>query len=296
MPIHPAITIYDESVHQFINTAIEIKKLDDSCRFSEGPVWNGDGFYLFSDIPQNVIYKIAAGKTKEVYLAESGCSPGNTRALAEQIGSNGLAYDSAGNLLICQHGNGAIALYNGTFSKPHIAEHAGKPFNSPNDLVVHSNGSVFFSDPPYGLKDQKLNPEQGQEKACIYCWKDGALNVVTDRYLFPNGVCLSPDEKSVFTCSNKPFEAAVLEWDSETLELKRQVAAENGDGLKSDRFRNLYLCNKDGILILNSDGKRLALIKLETVPANCCWGGSSGRDLLITARENIFLIPDLQRA
>lgn len=295
MPIHPAITVFDDSVHQFINTDFEIKMLDNSIHFSEGPVWNGEGFYLFSDIPQNVIYKIAGGKNKEVYLTESGCSSDNNRALAEQIGSNGLAYDSSGNLLICQHGNGAIALYNGTFLKPHITGFNGKPFNSPNDIVVHPDGSVFFSDPPYGLKDQKPDTEKYQPAAGIYCYRNGDLKMITDRYQYPNGVCLSPDKRSLFTCSNKPFEALVLEWDVDTLELKRQVAAENGDGIKCDRSGNLYLCNKEGLLILNSDGKRLAMIALETIPANCCWGGHEGNDLLITARQNIFLISNLQK-
>lgn len=294
--MHPALTIFDESLHQFLNADFEIKKLDSSCRFSEGPVWNNNGFYLFSDIPQNVIYKISEGNSKEVYLEQSGCSPGNTRDLAEQIGSNGLAYDASGNLWICQHGNGAVALYDGTFSKSHIASFNGKPFNSPNDIVVHPNGTVFFSDPPYGLKEAKLNPQQGQERACFYGWRDGDLKMVTDRYQYPNGVCLSPDGRSLFTCSNKPFEAFVLEWEVETLQLKRQVAAENGDGIKCDHFGNLYLCNKDGLLILNSSGKRLGLIGLETIPANCCWGGSDGNDLFITARQNIFLIPHLQKA
>lgn len=296
MPIHPALTIFDEAVYQFINPDFELKTLDRTCRFSEGPVWNSNGFYLFSDIPQNIIYKISDSGNKEVFIAQSGCAPGNTRDLAEQIGSNGLAYDNKGNLLVCQHGNGAVALYDGTFLKPHITEYKGKPFNSPNDIVAHPDGSIFFSDPPYGLKDQKLNGEQGQRTACVYAWRDGDLKIITDRYQYPNGVCLSPDTKSLFTCSNKPFEAAVLEWDVETLQLKRQVAAENGDGIKCDRFGNLYLCNKEGILILNKDGKRLGLIKLETVPANGCWGGRDGHDFFITARQNIFLIPALQKA
>lgn len=296
MPIHPALTVLDDSVHQFLNPDFEITVLDRTCRFAEGPVWNKEGFYLFSDIPANVIYKIEEGKEKEVYLERSGCLPGNTRALAEQTGSNGLAYDAFGNLLVCQHGEGAVALYNDGFLKPHIASFRGKPFNSPNDIVVHPDGSIFFSDPPYGLKDQQLNNEQGQDNACVYCWQEGEVKIVTDKYNYPNGVCLSPDARTLYTSSNKPVEALVLEWDVETLQLKRQVAEEAGDGIKCDRFGNLYLCNKEGILILNSNGKRMALLKLETVPANCCWGGPEGLDLFITARQNIFLISNLQKA
>jgi gluconolactonase len=88
----------------------------------------------------------------------------------------------------------------------------------------------------------------------------------------------------------------VLEWDVETLALKREVAVANGDGIKCDRFGNLYLCNKEGLLILNSAGKRLGLIRLEAIPANCCWGGREGNDLLVTARQHIFLISGLLKA
>ena len=88
----------------------------------------------------------------------------------------------------------------------------------------------------------------------------------------------------------------VLEWDTASFEWKREVAAENGDGIKCDKEGNLYLCTKEGIVILSPAGERLAKIELETVPANCCWGGKEGNDLFITARENIFVIPNLQKA
>ncbi len=296
MPIHPSLQIFDDAIRETIHTDFEIKTLDAGCLFTEGPVWNKNGFYLFSDIPQNVIYKIEEGKDKEIYLEKSGYAAGNMRPLADQIGSNGLAYDANGNLLICQHGNGAVALFDGTFSKPHIASFKGKPFNSPNDIVVLPDGTVFFSDPPYGLQNQKLNPEWGQSRAAVYCWRGGDLKIVTDQYKYPNGVCLSPDGRSLFTCSNKPDEAMLLEWDVETLQLKRQVAAETGDGVKCDRAGNFYLCNREGILILDKTGTRLGLITLAAIPANCCWGGPGGNELLITARQNIFLISGLQRA
>lgn len=291
-----SIIIYDDAVHNYVHTDFVVEVLKNDCLFSEGPVYNKEGFYLFSDIPANVIYKIDREKNATVYLNETGCTEGNTRVLSEQIGSNGLAYDAAGNLFICQHGNGAIAKYDGTFLKPHITQYNGKPFNSPNDIVVDKSGRIFFSDPPYGLKDAKPVPDKYQEHASFYCWQHGDLKMFCDRYQYPNGVCLSPDEQTVYTCSNKPFEAFVLAYDAATLTFKKMVAAENGDGIKCDRYGNLYLCTKQGVLILNNNGERLALIQLDTIPANCCWGGAEGNDLLITARENIYLIPGLQKA
>ncbi|MBD0286220.1 MAG: SMP-30/gluconolactonase/LRE family protein [Flavisolibacter sp.] len=297
MAQHPSLTIYDASITDFINTGFEIEKLDSTCAFSEGPVWNQEGFYLFSDIPRNVIYKLAPGTDKEVFINQSGYTSSRERsALAEQIGSNGLAYDAGHQLLICQHGNGAVAQWQGEDVKPFFSGYNGKPFNSPNDIIMHSNGTIYFSDPPYGLKDQKLQPEKYQPLAGIYCWRNGAVELFSTHYQYPNGVCLSPDERILYTCSNKPFEKFILAFDALSLQLKGTIAAENSDGIKCDRYHNLFLCSKEGIIILNKEGKRLAKIELETIPANCCWGGNGMNDLFITARQNIFLIRNLLRA
>ncbi|MCW3074504.1 MAG: hypothetical protein JWP69_1573 [Flaviaesturariibacter sp.] len=294
--MHPQLTIYNQSVRSFIHIDFGIEKLDATCAFAEGPVWNAEGFYLFSDIPRNAIFKIAPGYPKEVYLEHSGFTGSNKSFLSEQIGSNGLAYDSGGALFICQHGDGAVAKYADGTVQPLLTGINNKPFNSPNDLVVHNDGTFYFSDPPYGLKEAKLNPELRQEKAAYYAWRDGELTAFSSAYSHPNGICLSPDQKSVFTCSNKPFERFILEFDAQTLEQKRIVAEENSDGIKCDPWGNLYLCTKEGILILNKEGERLARMELDTVPANCCWGGKDGNDLFITARENLFLIPGLLKA
>ena len=292
---HPSLSIYDEQLLEYINADFEIKLLDDHCNFSEGPVWNKNGFYLFSDIPENIIYKITETGTKEIYLKQSGCNLSDTSLLSEQPGSNGLAYDAEGNLLICQHGNGAVAKYDGKKLKTYIASYNNIRFNSPNDIIVARDGTIFFSDPPYGLKKQKLNEEFAQPRAAIYCYSHGELKILSDLFQYPNGVCLSPNEKSLYCCSTKENEKNVLEYDTETLQLKGVVARENSYGIKCDRYNNLYLSTDEGILILNPDGKRLGLISFPTVPANHCWGGEEGNDLLITARHNIFLIKNLHK-
>jgi gluconolactonase len=292
---NPALTIYNESIKQYINVDFEIQTLDGSCSFSEGPVWNPQGFYLFSDIPKNCICKISEENNKEIFIERSGCTLDDTTFLSPQIGSNGLTYNNEGDLLICQHGNGAIAKWDGNTVIPIISEFKNKRFNSPNDIVVHENESVFFSDPPYGLLDQQLMPGRFQSLAGIYCFKDEQVILICDKFQYPNGVCLSPDHKILYCCSNKPSEKFVLMYDAATLELKGALCEENGDGIKCDKKGNLFLCTRDGLLILDEKGNPLGLIKLKTIPANCGWGGVSGNDLLLTARENIFLIKDLQR-
>ncbi|MFN2437764.1 MAG: SMP-30/gluconolactonase/LRE family protein [Chitinophagaceae bacterium] len=292
MKKNPSLTIYDDCILEFINPGFQMEKWVDDCQFTEGPVWNKNGFYLFSDIPKNIIYQFYPGASKQIFLNHSGANREDS-SLSEQIGSNGLAYDDKENLFICQHGNGAVIQYTDGVIKPLITEYQGKRFNSPNDIVVHPNDKIFFSDPPYGLKDQQLQPENAQPLAGIYCWNKGETKLICDLYKYPNGVCLSPDLKSLFICSNKPFENFITEYDTKTLALNRKFAYENSDGIKCDPFHNLWLCAKEGIIIIDSQGKRLGKISLQTIPANCCWGGIGLTDLFITARENIFCIKNL---
>src|SRR5215213_6148502 len=191
--MHPSLKLYNDSALKFINEEFKIEKLAADCLFTEGPVWNDEGFYLFSDIPANCIYKIVPGKPKEIYLKDSGTkNPKDPDLKEEQIGSNALAYDRNGDLLICQHGDHAIAKFDGKDLKPFIHSYNNKPFNSPNDLILHNDGRLYFSEPPYGLKDGKLNAGKFQPIAGVYCRDDKKLKLVCDKYQYPNGVCLSP--------------------------------------------------------------------------------------------------------
>ncbi|HWJ26487.1 MAG TPA: SMP-30/gluconolactonase/LRE family protein, partial [Flavisolibacter sp.] len=264
----------------------------------EGPVWNEEGFYLYSDIPANCVYKISEKGNKDVYIQNSGTDHPDDPDLEQarkQIGSNALAYDHKGDLLICQHGGHAIAKYDGKRLQQLVSSYQDKPFNSPNDLILHTDGRIYFSDPPYGLKDGKLNPEKFQPLAGVYCWNKGNLELICKKYQYPNGVCLTNDQKTLYICSTKPFEKFISAYDTANNQFKKIFAEENSDGIEVDRCDNVYLCNQDGIIILDAKGERMALIQLPTVPANICWGGEGMNDLFITARENIFLIRGLQR-
>jgi gluconolactonase len=294
--MHPSLHIYKNEVLNYINQDFEITTLAADCLFTEGPVWNSTGYYLFSDITGNCIYKIAEGVKKEVFLANSGTTNPNDPDLKPgQAGSNALAYAHDGTLLVCQHGSHAIAKYDGTTLQPFVSSYQGKPFNSPNDFILHRDGRLYFSDPPYGLKDGKLNPEKFQPVAGVYCLGDGELQMICDKYQYPNGVCLSNNQEMLFICSNKPSEKFVSVYNTADNSFIKVFAEETSDGIEVDRYDNVYLCNKDGIIILNQEGERLALIQLPTVPANICWGGADMNDLFITARENIFLIKQLQK-
>ena len=268
-----------------------LETLADDCLFTEGPVWNPEGYYLFSDITANTIYRIIPGRKKELFLENSGTSDADDPLIKrDQAGSNGLGYDRNGDLLICRHGAHAVARYDGKQIAHLVDQFKGRPLNSPNDLIVHSDGRIYFSDPPYGLKDGKLMPENFHKVAGVYCRKGEELELVCDRYQYPNGVCLSPDEKTLYICSNKPFEAFISMYDTGTHIYKGVFAEENSDGIETDPEGRIYLCNKDGIIVLDQRGERVALIRLPAIPANICWGGAERKDLLITARQYVFLI------
>lgn len=294
--MNPSLTVYDDVILQFINNDFEIEILADDCLFTEGPVWNSIGFYLFSDITANTVYKLIPGQEKEVFIPNSGTEHLSDEDLKpDQVGSNALAYDNKGNLLVCRHGSHEIAKWDGRQLESYINSYQGKPFNSPNDLIFDEQGRVFFSDPPYGLKDGKLNPEKFQPLGGVYCFNDGTIQLICDKYQYPNGVCITQNKKELYICSNKPFEKFISVYDLQTLRFKKKLAEQNSDGIKCDRHGNVYLCNKDGIIILNEEGKRLALIEFPSVPANICWGGKNLKDLFVTARQNVFLIKNLLR-
>lgn len=291
-----SLQIFDDAITSFINTDFEIETLANDCKFTEGPVWHDEGYYLFSDIEANAIYKLVPGAEREVLVSASG-----TEALLDedlkpdQIGSNGLAWDNEGRLLVCRHGSHMVAQWDGKTLQPFITSYNNKPFNSPNDIIVDQKGRVFFSDPPYGLKEGKLNAEKFQPIGGAYCYAEGELKLICDKYQYPNGVCITPDGKHLYICSNKPFEKFISVYDLETVQFQKILAEENSDGIKCDPYGHIYLSNKDGILILNSEGKRQALIQFSTIPANHCFGGEGKKDLFITARQNIFLIRNLMK-
>jgi gluconolactonase len=292
--MHPSLQLYKDAALDIINGDFEIEHWDDACQFTEGPVWSKEGYYLFSDIPANCIYEIDEDRKKSVFLANSGTdNPQDPDLKPDQIGSNALAFDKKGRLLICQHGSHGIALYDGKL-QPYINSYYNKPLNSPNDFILHDDGRLFFSDPPYGLKDGKLNPIKFQPVAGVYCYEENKLELVNTDYQYPNGVCLSPGQQTLYICSNKPFEKRISTYDTVSRKMTGVFAEENSDGIECDRKGNVYLCNKDGLIILDKKGERLALISLPTIPANICWGGKEMNDLFVTARQNIFLLRNLQ--
>lgn len=292
----PVLQVLQPTAVGHLNPGFQFETLAGDCRFTEGPVWHEEGYYLFSDITANCIYRIQPGKEKEVFIENSGTdAPSDPDLNPDQAGSNGLAYDDAGNLLVCQHGAHRISRFRKGRLEPFIDRYLGKPFNSPNDITVHKSGKIYFTDPPYGLKDGALNTDRYQPAGGVYCWREDKVSLVCDRYKYPNGVCLSPDGSKLYISSNKPFEKFITVLDTANDKVLGDAAEENSDGIKCDAQGNLWLANKDGLLVLHPGGKRMALIPLPSVPANLCWGGPDRKDLFVTARESVYLLRGLLR-
>jgi gluconolactonase len=262
--------------------------------WSEGPVWSG-GQVLFSDVPENTVFQWKEGDTAAaVFLKPSGSLSGDGQ------GSNGLAVDAKGQLILCQHGERRIARLekDGTFTS--LADKfEGKRFNSPNDLVIHSNGAIYFTDPPYGLKKdtQPDAPYHGVYRLD----PDGKVALIIQDIRWPNGIALSPDEKSLYIAVSDRDDTRVMAYD-----LQADGSVQNGrvffnaqrlksperkggcDGLKVDRQGNVWTTGPGGVLILSKEGRHLGSILTGQATANCAWGGENRDTLYITA--DMFLL------
>jgi gluconolactonase len=276
-----------------------IEKLAEGFTWSEGPVWIADGGYLlFSDVPQNRIHRWSEADGASVFMAPSGYDGPDDSGFREP-GSNGLIAGPAGSILMADHGNRAVARVDlATRAKTLLAtQYDGKRFSSPNDLVQARNGAIFFTDPPYGLKDMNESPLKEQAHNGVYRLDpDGTVTLLVDDLTFPNGVALSPDQRTLYVAVSDPARAVIMAYD---LSADGQVsrgrvlrdftalvgASAPGlpDGLAVDAQGHLFATGPGGVHILTPEGRSLGRIDTGTAAANCKFGGEDGRTLFITS-------------
>lgn len=258
-----------------------VKKILSGYQFTEGPVWVPDGFLLFSDIPANTIYKYEPGFEPEIFLKPSGHS-------------NGLTLDKQGRLLICEHERRVTRLEkNGT--KNILAEfYEGKRLNSPNDIVVKTDGVIYFTDPPFGLP----NRSEGKELDFSGVYRietDGTITLLDNSIELPNGLAFSPNEDTLYVDdSSSGHVYAFNVTDRGLLENKRSFAmvgeldGKGGDGMKVDVDGNLFCTGPRGISIFDPTGIRYGVIECPEIPANIAWGDDDYKTLYITARTGVY--------
>jgi gluconolactonase len=281
-----------------------IEQLADGLTWAEGPAWvAGGGYLLFSDVPGNVMHRWDPKGGKRDFLRPSGYDGPPTRIFRE-AGTNGAIISTAGALLVCDCGNRALARIDlATRKKTLLATtFNGKKFNSPNDLVEVRGGplkgSVYFTDPPYGLEGLDASPAKEQGFNGVYLLRpNGEVSLVDGSLSFPNGVGLSPDGRRLYVAISDPKRPVIMAYDLgadglptasrvffDASELLKAGGPGLPDGMKIDAQGHLFASGPGGIMILTPEARLLGLIETGFAAANCAFG-EDGKTLFITSNH-----------
>jgi gluconolactonase len=287
----------DPALNEIIDEDATIEILAEGYDWSEGPVWvEKENMLLFSDVPENIVYKWTEEKGAEIFLTPSGYTGISPRGGEE--GSNGLTLNKDGQLVLCQHGDRRVAVLNSDFKNPKpefrtlAGDFNGKKFNSPNDLVFDKQGNLYFTDPPYGLVNQMNDSTKEIPFQGVYKVKpDGTVILLVDSLTRPNGIGLSPDDKTLYIAnSDRPkakWYAFELQGDSivsgKIFFSTDYVEGEKGspDGFKVSRDGTIFSSGPGGIWIFSPSANVLGKIKLPEAAANCALS-SDEKTLYIT--------------
>ena len=259
-------------------TESDVELVADGFIFTEGPIWiDASDTLLFSDIPADTIYE----PDKTVFRKPSGQS-------------NGLTLDSKGRLIACEHKNRRVTRTEKNGDITVLADkYEGKRLNSPNDIILRSDGVIFFTDPPYGLPGGLEGPNAELTFAGVYRLDaDGKITLLKDDFIKPNGLALSPDEKTLYIADTEGKHIRVFDVTANG-ELKNdRIFCELGgpDGIKVDTKGNVWSTSADGMRIYNPAGKLLQIIPCSQTPANCAFGDKDSRTLYITARTGVYKV------
>ena len=293
----------DPALDALVPRDARIEKLADGFAWTEGPVWRKSGYLLFSDIPNNTIVRWKEGEGISVFLRPAGYT--GPTPLGRELGSNGLTLDNHDKLVMADHGNRQIARLNDSnFTKTTLADrYDGKRFNSPNDLVFHPNGDLYFTDPPYGIDEANRAKAKELPFSGVYRLKpNGELTLLTRDLTFPNGIAISPDSKTLYVSVSdgaKPLWMAYdlqadgtiargrVFFDAAPLVAQGRIGAP--DGMKVDRNGNLFAAGPGGVLVFSPNGKHLGTILTGERTANVAFG-DDGSTLYITADHTLMRI------
>lgn len=294
----------DPGLSRLVGADARIELLAEGFAWSEGPVWRRDGGYLlFSDVPRNTIYKWKDGEGLTVFLRPSGFMGPNPPG--RELGSNGLTLDARGALVIADHGNRQVArLDETTWTKTTLADrYQGKRLNSPNDLAYRSNGDLYFTDPPYGLKGLNDDPSKELARNGVYrLTPTGTLTLVASDVRFPNGIAFSPDERTLYVANSDPTRPIWMAYDVQpdgslargrvffdAAALVQRGARGLPDGMRVDRDGNVFATGPGGVLVFSAQGRHLGTIATGQPTANCAFG-DDGSTLYITANNQLLRV------
>jgi len=288
----------DPAFDSLVPAGAQIEKLAAGFAFTEGPLWRPQGSLWFSDVIGNVVRQWSPDGTV-IEILRPGGYDGNSLPVGGFNGPNGMTADRDGAVVLCQHGNRRIVRItaDGKISTV-VDRYQGKRLNSPNDLVFHSDGSLYFTDPPYGLPRQDEDPAKELPFNGVYRFADGKLQLIIEDLHRPNGLAFSPDYKILYV-ANSERPKMWMRYDvaaNGTVRNGRVFAdvdhsQEPGvpDGMKIDALGNMYAAGPGGVWVYSPAGAHLGTIKTPETPANCAWG-DDGKSLYITAVTGLYRV------
>jgi gluconolactonase len=295
----PSVERLDPGLDTLLDANTPIEILGDGFSWSEGPVWHAAaGELLFSDIPNNIIHAWKPGEGMRVFMKPSGYT--GVADYGREPGSNGLAFDAEGRLLLCEHGDRRISILTKNGGKMTVADRfEGKRFNSPNDITVHPDGTLFFTDPIYGLPKRENDPMRELDFCGVFrIATDGSVSLLTKEIERPNGIALSPDGKILYVANSHGRRPYIFAMDLaengsagepriffDTRGLSGPGAA---DGLKVDAGGNLWATGPGGLMILSPQAKLLGRVLTHRPTANVAFGGGDGKSVFLTADDRIL--------
>ena len=289
----------DPAINEIVGPNPKIFKLAEGFQFTEGPIWVRDGGYLiFSDPNANTQYKYTKDGELTVFRHPSGYS-GADIAEYGQPGSNGLTLDQQGRLTINEHGNRRVTRLEKDGSLSVLADrYEGKRLNSPNDLVYRSDGTLYFTDPPFGLPKFFDDPRKELPFSGVFSLQNGKLQLVTTDLTGPNGIAFSPDEKYLYVTNWDEKKKVVMRYESHAdgtasngkvfFDMTSAPGEDALDGMKVDQRGNLYVSGPGGLWIISPEGKHLGTVIAPKHPHNMAWGDDDGRTLYLCARSGLY--------
>jgi gluconolactonase len=291
-----AHTARESAFRDLVDEHAPVRQVGSGFVFTEGPIWHpGDGYLLFSDMPGDVRRRLDRAGVREV--------------MRPSHKGNGMTYDAELNLLVCEHATSSVARFRPDGTREVLCSHfEGRELNSPNDICVKSDGSIWFSDPWYGRM-----PHFGVERPRQLGWQGvfrlapghrpgDEPQLMVDRYTFtqPNGLCFSPDESRLYVNDTEQANIRVYDVGSDGRLQNGRIFASGlrdtllpgvPDGMKCDALGNVWCCAPGGLWVYAPDGRRLGEVSIPELPANFHWGGEDWRTLYVCATTSVYAIP-----
>lgn len=292
----------DPALDQLLAPDAQMESLAEGFNWSEGPAWmSREQQVVFSDVPENIAYRWSERDGLAVFLQPSGFT--GEKFAGREPGSNGLAVDAHGRLVLCQHGDRRLAQLSpdGKTFVTVADRFEGKRFNSPNDLCFDRRGNIYFTDPPYGVDNPPAREIDFQGVYRVAA-ADGSVTLVTRELERPNGIALSPDERTLYVANSHGPRPIIMAFDLredgtpadrpgrvffDSTPLRGEQRPGSMDGMKVDARGNLWATGPGGVLIIDPQGRHLGSLLTNRPTGNCTFGGDDGTTLYITA-DNVL--------